>query len=103
MCKAELDTHANTCGVNDVARILEYTGQVAKVSWFTNSLESIKDVPVVKAALAYDHPVTGEAILLVINQVLYFGNQLDHVLLNPNQLRAHGFIVEDILKCLARG
>jgi hypothetical protein len=59
---------------------------VAKVSGFANSLESIKDVPVVKATLAYDHPVTGEAILLVINQALYFENQLDHVLLNPNKL-----------------
>jgi fructose-bisphosphate aldolase class 1 len=34
-CRAELDSHADTCGVNNIARILEYTGQVAEVRIFT--------------------------------------------------------------------
>lgn len=33
-CRAKLDSHANTCGVNNVTKILEYPGQVTKVSGF---------------------------------------------------------------------
>ncbi len=31
-CHVELDSHADTCGVNNVARILEYHGQEVEVS-----------------------------------------------------------------------
>ena len=48
--KAELDMHADTCGANNVACILECTGQVAEVSGFANSLEVLQDVPIFNAA-----------------------------------------------------
>jgi hypothetical protein len=35
-CRAELDSHADTCGVNDAAYIIEYLGQVAEVYGFSN-------------------------------------------------------------------
>jgi hypothetical protein len=84
--RAELDTHADTCGVNNVARILEFTGQVAGVSGFANSMQALQDIPIVKAALAYDDPNTGETIVLIINQALYFGKHMDDILLNPNKI-----------------
>jgi hypothetical protein len=71
--RAELDSHADTCGVNDVARILAYTDQVAEVSGFANSLDSLKNI-------------------------LYFGKQLDEILLNSNQIRANGNIVDYVPK-----
>jgi hypothetical protein len=95
-CCEELDMHADTCGVNHVARILEYHSQVAKVSSFSDTMEPLKDVPIAKAAIAYDNPNTGESIVLIINQALYFGKDLSHILLNPNQMRANEVIVEDI-------
>ena len=102
-CNAELDSHTNTCGVNEVARILEYPGQVAEVSGFANSLEPLKNVPVVKAAVAIDNPETGDSAVLVINQALYFGDQLDNVLLNPNQMRFHGVTVNNVPRFLSKG
>jgi hypothetical protein len=72
--------------VGATARIIEYTGQTVKVSGFASSMNSIKNVPIVKAALAYDDPLTGETLILILNQTLYFGDDLPHVLLNPNQL-----------------
>jgi hypothetical protein len=93
-----LDSHADTCGVNSVTKVLEYTGRTAEVSGFANSLAPLSNIPIVKATLAYDHPQTGEVILWVINQALYFGDQLDEVLLNPNQIRAYGNIVDDVPK-----
>jgi hypothetical protein len=94
--RAELDSHADTCGINNTARILEYTNQAAEVSGLANSMEPIQNIPIVKAALAYDHPETGEVIVLIINQALYFGEQLYQILLNPNQSHAYGNIVDDV-------
>jgi len=89
-CNAELDSHTNT-------------GQVAEVSRFANSLEPLKNVPVVKAAVAIDNPETGDSAVLVINQALYFGDQLDNVLLNPNQMRFHGVTVNNVPRFLSKG
>jgi len=100
-CHAELDSHAYTCGVNNVAKFLEYSGQVAQVSGFANSMTPIQDVPIVKAALAVDDPATGETTVIIINQALYFGDLLSHALLNPNQLRANDATVDDIPKHLS--
>ncbi len=100
--RAELDSHADTCGVNNVARILEYTNQVAEVTGFANSLEPLRNVPIVKAAVAYDHPDTGEVVIIIINQALYFGDELDDILLNPNQIRAQGNTVEDVPKIFGK-
>jgi hypothetical protein len=59
-CNAELDTHANTYGVNSVSQTLEYTGQVTEVSGFANSLEPLQNIPIVKAAAAYNCPLNEE-------------------------------------------
>jgi hypothetical protein len=60
LARTALDSHADTCGVKNTAWILEYTNQVAEVSGYANSMEPIQNVPIVKAALAYNHPETGE-------------------------------------------
>jgi hypothetical protein len=104
LCRAELDSHADTCSLNETAYVIEYLGKVAEVSGFTSSLNTIRDVPIVKAALAYDDHESGETIILMFNQALYFGNnQLPNILLNPNQMRSQGLIVEDCPKHLSRG
>lgn len=103
VCRTELDSHADTCGVNDVAYILEHHGKVAEVHGFSKSLQSMQNIPIVKAALAYDIPETGETIILVINEALYFGNQLNNILLNQNQMRTHGLIVNDCPRHLSKG
>jgi hypothetical protein len=100
-CRVELDSHANTCGVNKVTRILEYSGQVAEISGFLDTMEPLKDIPIVKAALAYDAPLAGETVILIVNQALYFGSHLSHMLFNPNQLHSHGVTVEDIPRHLS--
>jgi hypothetical protein len=100
---AEFDTHADTCGVNNVARIINYTGKTAHVSRFTPDLEKIKGVPIVKAAIAYNDGITGETYVRIINQELYFDTALPHILLNPNQMRAYGIQVDDVPKHLSKG
>jgi hypothetical protein len=96
-----LDSHADSCGVNEVARILEYSGQVAEVSGFSDTMEPLRDIPIIKAAFAYDEPLTGDTVILIVNQALYFGSHLSHMLFNPNQLRSHGVTVEDVPRHLS--
>jgi len=62
----------------------------------------MQDVPIVQAGTAYDNPETGETLILIINQGLYFGEGLPVSLLNPNQMRYNGVEVDDIPKHLAR-
>ena len=38
---------------------------------------------------------SGETIILVINEALYFGAEMDHSLINPNQMRSYGIDVSD--------
>jgi hypothetical protein len=33
---------------------------------------------------------------LIVHEALYFGNELDHSLFNPNQLRDNGISIEDV-------
>jgi hypothetical protein len=91
----ELDSHANTivCGSNCV--IIHYTGQECDVSPYTDAHESIKSVPIVQAATAYDNPETGETYILILNQAIWMGDKMRHTLVNPNQLRAYGITVQD--------
>jgi hypothetical protein len=91
----ELDSHADTivCGSNCV--IIHYTGQECDVSPYTEAYESIKSVPIVQAATAYDNPETGETYILILNQAIWMGDKMSHTLVNPNQLRAYGITVQD--------
>jgi hypothetical protein len=95
MCRAELDSHADTCAVNHVACIIAYHGKVAEVSGFSSSLNTIEYIPIVKVVVAYDDFVMGETTILVFNQALYFEDCLPNILLNPNQMRMHGIIIDD--------
>ena len=40
-------------------------------------------------ATTYHHP-NGEAFIIIINEALYYGDKLDHSLINPNQVRHNG-------------
>jgi hypothetical protein len=60
----------------------------------------MKDVPIVKAGMAYDAP-WGETYILVLAQSLYLGEYVPNSLLCPNQMRCHGIVVDDVPKHLA--
>jgi hypothetical protein len=72
------------------------------VSGFADTMAPMKDIPIVKAALAYDLPDTGEVVILIINQALYFGDHLSNILLNPNQMCYYNVKVDDIPRHLSK-
>jgi hypothetical protein len=90
--KMELDSHADTCvlGINFV--ILEYSGRVCDVYPYSQEYTAIKDVPIVRGATAVQCQETGETFILIINEGLWYGDKMDHSLINPNQLRHFGVV-----------
>ena len=80
---------------------MEYTEKVVDVAPFSDEYKQMEEIPIVKAAFAYDDPATGETFILLFGQALYIGPKLKHALLNPNQMRSNGVEVDDIPRFLA--
>ena len=91
----ELDTHADTCALGGVSRVLQDTGRVVSVEGFGEAVGQLSDVNIVTAAVAYDCPRTFHTYLLIFNEALYVAEMQTH-LLNPAQMRAQGIIVNDV-------
>jgi hypothetical protein len=60
---------------------------VCDVAGFHPTMDKIKDVPIQTCACAYDC-ATGETLILAFSQALWFGDDMEHSLLSPNQARA---------------
>ena len=95
VAEIEYDTNADTCCLGKNFVILEYTQRTADVYAYMKDITPIVGVPIVSGATAWDDPVTGQTYLLVINEGLYYGNRMDHSLINPNQIRDYGIPVWD--------
>ena len=91
--RTEMDSHADTIVAGRNTLLLAYTDRVCEVSPYSDEYEPMKDVPIVKAATGYTS-YTGESYILVMNEALYMP-KLDHTLINPNQLRHNGVMVQD--------
>lgn len=68
---------------------------MADVLPYDTTYPATKDVPIVSGATAWDNPYTGETVILIIHEGLYYGRHLDHSLKNPNQIRHHGNAYHD--------
>ena len=90
----ELDTHANTCvlGANFIP--LQYTGRTCEVHPYLSEYQAIPNIPIITGATAVTSQETGEVFILAINEALYFGDRMDHSLINPNQLRHYEIEVQ---------
>ena len=66
MC--ELDSHANTCVAGANCIVLEETNQPVDVTAFSEHLDTMKNVPIVTAATAYDDPGTGITYILILGK-----------------------------------
>ena len=93
--RIEIDNHADTCVLGKNFVVLEYTGRECDVTPYSDSYESVRDVPIVTGATAWTCQETSETFILVINEALHMPESVNDTLLNPNQLRAFGCIVQD--------
>ena len=64
--------------------MLEYTKRIADVYAYDKEVAPFDNVPIVSGATAWDGIVTGQTYIIIINEALYYGTKLDHLLINPN-------------------
>ena len=92
--RCELDTQADTICAGKNCRMLSKTGGVCDVKGFHDDFDAIKDIPIARIATAYQDE-QGSIYILIINEALYFGSSMDHLLINLNQIRHFGIPVLD--------
>ena len=74
---------------------MDHTGRDCDVSPYTDAYDSIKNVPIVSAGTAWTSNQTGQTYILVFNEGLWMGDQMESTLINQNQLRHFGVDVQD--------
>lgn len=84
MGQTESDNHAATHAVGRNFTLMYYTGRVCDVIPFSERYEPLKNVDIVTAATAWDDPESGETVILVFNEALWFLDEMEHSLVNPN-------------------
>ena len=91
----ELDSHADTCCAGpNFLRIDSPDDEVINVYGFNGNQTS--NVPITTVATLYQDPDSGAQYILVFHQTLYFGMRIKTTLLNPNQLRFGGVVVNEV-------
>jgi len=85
----EIDNHADTTCFGKNFRVTSFTSEVCSVSPFLSEYDSVTDVPICTAATAVDLE-SGETVILEFGQGLWFGDRMEHSLINPNQCRSYG-------------
>ena len=93
--RIEFDSHADTVVLGSNAVVLHFTGNECEVSPYSDEYEAINNVPVVRGATLWTDQRDNQGYILVFNEALWMGDSLPHSLINPNQLRAYGTIVQD--------
>ena len=75
---------------------MELTNEVCDVSPFLNTYAPVKEIPVGRCCTVWTCNDTGREILLVTDQMLWFGSQMEHSLINLNQICEYCLPVFDI-------
>jgi hypothetical protein len=95
-CRLGVDSHSDQTVVGKHAKITAIIeGQTVEAFPFAKSFGSIKNLPIVNAAVAYDHPTICRTFILHLNHSIFVGEDSDHCLLCPNQVRENSIKLDD--------
>ena len=89
----ELDTNAETCCLGSNFTVLRMSSRTADVYPYDPSYKPLYNVPIVSGVTMVTDSITGNSLITVINEALYYGKKLDHSLINTNQLRCYETMV----------
>ena len=95
----DLDSHPNQCAVGVNPLVVHDYDRPINVSGYNPSGPVAKDLKTVLAVLAYDDPVSGETLILMVHQAILIPD-ISHNLLSPMQLRFNDVIVNDVPRFL---
>ena len=101
MGRTDLDSHDNSPVVGINAKILSYICKHVNTWGFTKALGSKSKVPVLNAAVTYACEYTGESVVLLVNNTLYF-EDMKHNLIPPFMIWLFGAEVNECPKCLKK-
>ena len=93
-CPTEMDNHADTHCFGRNFRPLSFTSEECTVAPFLAEYSEQLNIPICTGATACTLD-SGECVILVFGQGLWFGNRMDKTLLNPNQCRSFGIMICD--------
>jgi hypothetical protein len=90
--RTDLDSHADQCAVGCTLLIVHDYDRPTNVTGYNPTGPIAKDLRTVSAALAYDDPVTGKTVVLLVHQALHIPD-LEHNLLSTMQVRLNDILV----------
>ena len=93
----ELDSHADTCVAGANCAPMGPVGPCVNVHAFAPGYGA-KTYHIRTAATVWTDESDGNEYLLVFHQSIFLGDDLQHTLVNPNQLRHNGITVQDCPK-----
>ena len=65
---------------------MHYTDKECDMSPYMGEYEEIKSVPIVQVGTAYDNPETGDTTILILNEEIWMGNQMENTLVKPKHI-----------------
>ena len=71
------------------------TPRTANIYPYYTSYKPLYNVTIVPGATTSMDNITVNSFIMVVNEALYYGNKLNHSLINPNQWISYGTIVWD--------
>ena len=89
----EIDDNADRICAGLNWRLLELSGEYCNVSPFSADYQRKTNIAIAKCATTYTCPSSGDSVVLVADQVLWFGNELYCLLISPDQIRSHEYSV----------
>ena len=70
--------------------VQSFTNRTVDVYSYDTTVAPTCNVPIVTGVTAWDCPSNGATYILVFHESLFYGDKLDHTLINPNQIRHNG-------------
>ncbi|KAI2488761.1 hypothetical protein MHU86_25815 [Fragilaria crotonensis] len=90
---------SDACAVGSNCLVVHDYDRPINVSGYNPSGSVAKDLKTVSAALAYDDPISGETVILMVHQAIHIPD-IAHNLLSTMQLRLNDVIVNDVPRFL---
>ena len=84
-----MDTHTDTCCAGANWTPMHYTGEICEVSPLLNIYAPVQEIQVAWCCTVRTDD-EGKEYRLVGDKMLRFGTALEHLSINPNQIRAYG-------------
>ena len=71
------------------------TGRRCEVMPYNAAYNPVSNIKIVSGTIAYIDPVSNFTFILWIHEALFFGKDVSHSLINPNQLRIFGVAIHN--------